>query len=273
MQNHEWREQKKALRREQRSEARKRFGNSKRGPVSAGLIILLIGGALLLRQMDIDIDLPHWLFTWPMILVIVGIFVGIQTKFRDFGWLILCGIGSFFLIGKILPGKDIDRFIVPVALMGVGLAVIFGSRKKWGAKNNPDETAEITGTITDTPPPPTGNPGATGDDKVDTVSIFGNVKKTIYSKNFRGGEVVTIFGGAELNLTQADMQGPIYLELVQIFGGTKLVIPPHWEIRSEAVAIFGGIEDKRPPNSITSPDKVLILEGTVLFGGIEIKSY
>lgn len=266
MQNNEWRRNQRELHREQRRAARQRMANSKRGPFTAGLIILLVGGTLLLRQMDLDIDLPHWLFTWPMILVIVGVFAGIQSKFRDFGWLVIFGVGSFFLVGKILPGQDIDRFVVPVALIGVGLAVIIGSRKKWGQSNHSEETSEAT-------PTPRNNPSATGEDRVETVSIFGNVKKVIYSKNFTGGEVVAIFGGAELNLSQADIPGPIHLELVQVFGGTKLVVPPHWEVRSEAVAIFGGIEDKRPAQSFTSPDKVLILEGTVLFGGIEIKSY
>ena len=38
--------------------------------------------------------------------------------------------------------------------------------------------------------------------------------------------------------------------------------------------IFGGIEDKRRMQTITGPpEKTLILKGTVLFGGIEIKSY
>jgi hypothetical protein len=39
------------------------------------------------------------------------------------------------------------------------------------------------------------------------------------------------------------------------------------------VAIFGGIEDKRPPQLNAIPDKVLIIEGTSIFGGIDIKSF
>ena len=38
------------------------------------------------------------------------------------------------------------------------------------------------------------------------------------------------------------------------------------------VAIFGGIDDKREQISNT-PDKVLVLKGFTMFGGIEIKSY
>jgi hypothetical protein len=112
-----------------------------------------------------------------------------------------------------------------------------------------------------------------GDNWLDTVTIFGNVKKLVYSKNFLGGDIVTIFGGAEINLTQADFKGNIVIEMVQIFGGAKLIVPPHWQIRSEMVAVFGGIEDKRAPQNSYDEDKVVILNGTTFFGGIEIRSY
>jgi hypothetical protein len=40
------------------------------------------------------------------------------------------------------------------------------------------------------------------------------------------------------------------------------------------VAIFGGVDDKRQISGVKlDPNKVLILDGTCMFGGIEIKSY
>ena len=85
--------------------------------------------------------------------------------------------------------------------------------------------------------------------------------------------MVSIFGGVEIDLTQADFNGQITIEMTQIFSGAKLIIPPHWQIRSEMIAIFGGIEDKRPPQTYYDENKVLILNGTTFFGGLEIKSY
>jgi hypothetical protein len=108
---------------------------------------------------------------------------------------------------------------------------------------------------------------------LDVVSIFSNIKKIVYSKKFKGGDVVSIFGGAEVNLTQADFEGKVVIEMVQVFGGAKLIVPPHWQIRSEMVAIFGGIEDKRTPQPNYDTEKVVILNGTTFFGGIEIRSY
>jgi len=112
------------------------------------------------------------------------------------------------------------------------------------------------------------------DDFVDSTSIFGGAKKNILSKDFKGGDIVNIFGGTELNLTQADINGKVVLELTTIFGGTKLIVPPNWSVQSEAVTIFGGLEDKRTVQAPSeNPEKLLLLRGTVIFGGIEIKSF
>jgi predicted membrane protein len=109
---------------------------------------------------------------------------------------------------------------------------------------------------------------------LEAVSVFGGTKKTVFSKDFRGGDVVAFIGGVEINLSQADMQGRVVLEVTQILGGTKLIVPAHWDVVSEMVAVFGGIEDKRMQHSSQiQPDKILILRGASVFGGIEIQSF
>ncbi|WP_276480064.1 LiaF transmembrane domain-containing protein [Paraflavitalea pollutisoli] len=251
-------------------EAGKPIRPRKKNNVVAGVLLLIVGCVLMMRQVEPAL-IPGWLFTWPMILIIVGFFVGLQTKFRDFGWLILMGIGTFFLSDYIFPYGDTSRFAIPVVVFCVGLVLIFspGRRKKRHRDQDIVDYSKV---------PAYGETGQSSqsvlrDDVIEVVSIFGNVKKVIYTKSFRGGEIVSIFGGAEINLSQADFKGPIVVEIVQVFGGTKLVVPPDWVIRSEAVAIFGGIEDKRPSQPVPSSDKVLILQGTALFAGIEIRSF
>jgi predicted membrane protein len=116
-----------------------------------------------------------------------------------------------------------------------------------------------------------------GDDVLDSVSIFGGVKKSILSKEFKGGEIVNIFGGAELDFTQADINGIVVIDITQIFGGVKLIVPPHWQVTSDIAAIFSGFDDKRfnkhnlqsPPNN----NKLLVLKGTSIFAGVDIRSY
>jgi len=56
-------------------------------------------------------------------------------------------------------------------------------------------------------------------------------------------------------------------------GGTKIIVPPNWEVRSEVTALFAGFEDKRQQPLTANPDKVLIIDGTSIFGGIELKNF
>ena len=52
-----------------------------------------------------------------------------------------------------------------------------------------------------------------------------------------------------------------------------MIVPSNWTVQSEAVTIFGGMEDKRTVAEGENRDKLLLIKGTVLFGGIDIKSY
>jgi predicted membrane protein len=101
---------------------------------------------------------------------------------------------------------------------------------------------------------------------------LGGSKKIIVSKNFQGGEILTFMGGAEINLVQADIQGRAVLEVTQVMGGIKLVVPANWTVISELAVIMGGIDDKRLVQTQV-PDKLLVIKGTSIMGGLEIKSY
>jgi predicted membrane protein len=241
-----------------------------------GLVLVIIGGALLTQKMGIDT--PPWLFTWPMILVLVGLITGFKHGFRNPAWLILIGVGVFFLADDFIPDLRFRHYFWPVMIIGLGLLFMLRPKKKWHYPKEMDKWGDIP--APGTAGPQTGNTSTDAyremppEDMLDSVSIFGGVKKVVTSKNFKGGDIVCFMGGAEINLSQADIQGPATIELFQAFGGTKLVVPPHWEVKSEAIAIFAGIEDKRPPQpGVFDPTKVLILKGTTIFGGIEIKSY
>lgn len=235
--------------------------------VPVGLILLVVGGALLARQFGVW--LPPWLFTWEMLLVTIGLIIGLVNGFRDFGWLIITGIGLFFLADDVYP--EIKHFIWPVVIIILGLAIILKPSRQKKTMDSTDRsgTSATFGAqvVVDTPPQ------ATTEDVLDLVAVFGAVKKVVFSKNFKGGEVVCVFGGSEINLSQADFTGTAKLEIVAIFGGAKLIVPANWQVRSEAAAILGGIDDKRDPIASANSDKILVLDGTAICGGIEITSY
>lgn len=274
----------------------------------AGIILLIIGGIFLLDNLNFVIA-PWWLFRWPSILILVGLITGAKHNFRNTGSIIMILIGCAFLANDIFPDIDFGRFVWPLILMGIGAWIILGRNKAWGNRRNRRHWAQQNMANTEwdarvNPEDPiapvtgddaiagaadatssagyTGSAGSSysnfksnvGDSFVDSTSVFGSVNKTILSKDFKGGDIVNVFGGTELNFTQADINGKVYIDVTQLFGGIKLIVPPHWQVVSDMAAVFAGIDDKRRPGTIAlSPDKILILKGTSIFAGIEIRSY
>ncbi len=240
-----------------------------------GLLLLLVGAALFLRQFGYP--LPHWLFSWEMILITVGLVIGARNRFQDFSWLIMVVVGLVFLSDDIYPDIRLKQYAVPIIISVVGLLFIFGPRRACTGRHRFRRPALPGNTenneLAFDQPQETIAGEAFSDNVLDIVSIFAGVKKNVLSKQFRGGEVVCVFGGAEINLTNADFTSPVILDVVNVFGGTKLVVPSNWEVRSEATAIFGGIDDKRNQSAPLAPNKVVILKGTIMFGGIEINSF
>ncbi|MBC8054303.1 MAG: hypothetical protein H7Y13_14680 [Sphingobacteriaceae bacterium] len=241
-------------------------------------IALLIFGAILLLQ-SLGLFIPDWIISWPMFLIVAGIFTGQRHQFRNPTSYIMIIIGVIFLGDEIFPRADFDDFVLPVAIIGVGMYLIIGKKKitNWGKEGDFSRPVDVGwDKRVNEDNEPIVPPVSSGDDYLDIVSIFGGVKKNIVSKNFQGGEIVTIMGGAEIILTQADMVSTrVELEITQVFGGTKIIVPPHWKVSSDLVAVFGGIEDKRPfmAENALSHEKHLVIKGTSIFGGIDIRSF
>lgn len=218
----------------------------------AGIIVVMIGLAILARKADYF--LPYWLFSWPMILVVIGLYIGARHNFRLGGWMAVMLVGAVFLMDDVLNFFDFDlaRYFWPVVIIVSGLIMIFRPRRR-------DITWDST---------------VSSDDVIDSTAVFGGSKTSVISKNFRGGEISTFFGGTDLDLMQADFQGTVIVNTSTAFGGVKLLAPAHWNIKSEVVCIFGGIDDKRPiAKEGTDITKTLVLRGTCMFGGFDIKSY
>lgn len=227
--------------------------NTSSGRVLGGLVLVVIGGLIFVNRAGADI--PNWIFSWQMIVISVGIYIGARRSFRPGGWIIPILVGTVFLANDwLFDYRDIRPYLWPSILMVIGLYMIFRPRRRRG---NFWDSNTIS-----------------SEDSIDAVSIFGGTRKNIISKDFKGGEITTFFGGTDLNLTQADIVGTATIEITQGFGGTKLIIPANWNIKSEIVCVFGGVSDKRPLSK-DNPDsnKLLILKGTCIFGGIDIKSY
>src|SRR5688572_3301842 len=257
------------------------------GKVMAGMVLLAVGVILLLK--NIGYFFPAWLFSWPMALIVFGLFVGAKHNFRNPGGIILILLGCLFLAKKFFYFDILWEYVWPIIIILIGVWMIFGKnhRRNFQPHGDLEKSAENAAAseangITYPKlephfenPNPYDNISATEDDYLDNTSVFGGTKKLVLTKNFKGGEVVTILGGAEINLSQADIQGRAILDVTQIMGGTKIVVPSDWDIKtSEMVAVLGGIDDKRIIQSGSiNPNKVLVIKGTSILGGIDIRNF
>jgi predicted membrane protein len=245
----------------------------------SGLILLIIGCVFFLR--NFGITMPHWVFSWHTILVVIGLAIGAKRNFQGNGWLIMVLIGGYFTLQDIAD-ISFSRYGFAIALVAAGLFLILKpsrqskymeEKKKadFGSADNLngplDETAADQGPFTQ-------DDTVAVDDFVDVVNVFSGSKQHIYSKKFKGGEVVSIFGGCDLNLSQADFTDTVVLEVTAIFGGVKIIVPPTWTVKSDVTAIFGGLDDKRSVLAVTEePRKIIIIKGLALFGGVDIRNF
>ena len=253
----------------------------------AGIILLVVGLVLLVHQLDLFF-FPGWLISWPMALIAIGMYNGAKHHFRNSGWLIMVLIGVIWLSNQAFPHYDVGRITWPVCIIIFGLWMILRRGNKWDKHKADWDKWKWTQGQGQTPPSTDPNApenasepkvdykykNTYGDDYLDAVSVFGGVKKTILAKDFKGGEIVNIFGGAELDLTQADINGRVVLDITQIFGGTKIVVPSNWQVVSDIAAVFASVDDKRIRTAAASGnEKILVLKGVSIFAGIDIRSY
>lgn len=239
--------------------------------VVAGLILVGVGVAFLLRNMGFI--LPGWLFTWPMILILAGFYSGVKHNFKNFTWLILMGIGGVFLAGNLYPDIDLDRAFWPVVIIAMGLLFILRPRReRWTEKKSLRD--RFNNEFVKNPDQAVDSAGIDSSDFLYVNSVFSGVNKNMMSKNFQGGKINCIFGGADIDFMQADLQGTVMLKIELVFGGTKIVVPANWTIVNEIDGMFHGVDDKRKNTTVLpDPSKVLILKGSAVFGGVDIRSY
>ena len=218
-----------------------------------GVVLVAIGGYFLLRNLDmIPSFIPHYLFGWQTIFILIG--GSMLATGRRTGFLFLF-LGAFFLFPKIFYWPDINmRDWWPLILIIVGLVVLLKRRYEPGHTQS----------------------GLVDDDYIDEVSIFGGSEKAITSQNFKGGRITSIFGGSKISFMNSKLSdGENIIDELCLFGGSTLAVPADWTIVNTSLVIFGGYNDKRGLNAQTASDpaKVLRIKGLVIFGGSEITSF
>lgn len=276
----------------------KRPPENNRSSTVVGFIILFLGLAILLKNLDMGVLIPGWLFGWEMILIVIGLVIGVNSKFKKKSAMVLITVGGIFLLKDII-GLELGRLILPAAAIGLGFYLINRNKSSpvqppppsdddndfdWDRRVEPHPSGEPSAPedLKDSPIAPSDSAeqnsynksfGADFDDYLKIDNFFSDTKKNILSKNFLGGNITSIFGSTSLNFLQADLKQPVVIDTFQLFGSTKIIVPTNWKIYPNVSSIFGEVDDRRPIISIVTDDhKKIYITGTSIFGGLTIKN-
>ena len=106
-------------------------------------------------------------------------------------------------------------------------------------------------------------------EEIDLVNIFGGQNLISAADPFFGGKITSAFAGTSLDMRRV-VPAPtgVYLDILVLFGGLSLVVPPGWRVVFDGAVTAGRFEDLTRP--VTDPDApTLRIGGLVALAVVE----
>jgi predicted membrane protein len=217
-----------------------------------GSLLLLLGVTILLN--NIGLLLPYfisanrlWDFFWPVLFLGIGVTLIFDKNFTL--GVIFSVIGLAIFSSRLLSWSFWSTFW-PLILIFIGFSILLRKEKKVSINDAASVSEE--GSIDDT-------------------VLFWSVDKKVISKNFKGGDINTVFGGYKLDLREAKIsKDDAVINVNCAFGGVEILVPNNCRVVTNGTAILGGWTPNIPATDTEKP--VLTIRGVAAFGGVEIKS-
>jgi len=217
-----------------------------------GLVVIVTGVLWMMRNMGaIDDYTASIIFTWPMLLLAIG-FISLFGDSKIFG-LILMTVGGFFLASRVYDILlEFKQVFWPTLIIVAGVMILFKAGHTFKSRVRKQ---------------------ARSNDLLDEVNVFGGGEIRVNSSQFQGGKIEVVFGGSNVILLDSELaEGDNILEISAVFGGFKLIVPAHWNVKIETSNVFGGVVDKRIITGTVDMSRTLVVRGSAVFGGGEITS-
>ena len=232
--------------------------NRQRSRVVFGVFIIVVGLFALLDNLhvfDSRLVQPFW----PLVFMALGA-LRLSDSNRPGHYLVG---GALMVVGAGMTLNNLGlihfqvRDLWPLALILVGLNVLTRGFRRG----------------TDGQPLPRPRPGHRDERfehgaSIDASAMMSGIVLKNDSQEFAGGEINAVMGAVEIDLRQAAIATEAVLHLSVIMGGVEIRVPREWSVSVNGSPMLGGIEDKTAPPM--TPGKRLIIEGSVIMGGVEI---
>ncbi len=229
--------------------------NHTQGRLLIGFILVLVGIYLLLNNFGlVPFTLPHTLFSWPSLLVLIGL-VMVGTKESKSGGFTLIIIGIVFLLPKLFE-VTMDEILQfwPLIFVFIGIGILFRhNREKKKITDEPYDAGAVSEAV----------------DFADETVIFGNLQKAIISDYFKGGNITLIAGNATLDLTEARLaEGNYTFSIFVLLGTLEVIVPNHWNASNQSEEILGTVIDHRRQHVAFNPgiSKQFRITGSAILG-------
>lgn len=222
----------------------------RRGPKLVGIVLVVVGALLLLDNLGI-LHLGGVMGRgWPLLIVAAGVYQVVRERDLRRGWLPIV-IGGVLLLAtlRVVRWGELWR-LWPILLVLLGVRLLLGWRT--GSHRRSESS--------------------TGEDVLGLDALFSGVERRVTSRSFRGGKIEAVFGGVEVDFTQAAMapEGGV-LEVSAVFGGVELRLPRDWDVELRPSAVLGGVGEHLSQSDGKSGGR-LVIKASAVFGGIELKN-
>lgn len=229
------------------------------GVVVLAMAVFVLGAAFGLW--GAEISLKGW---WTVFLIVPAL-ASIFSEGPRIWNLILLGVGAWLLAEQQgwITNTQARAVFGGVMLLILGLWLMFG----WIFKPKHQDTYQSPEAfhVTDAM-------GGEQDfsDCPQYVAVFSG--RDVYNacQSMRGMKATAVFGGLDLNLSNAVPAGDITLYVTAVFGGIDLIVPRQARIRVEGIPVFGGYDSTFPPNHDESLPLITI-KCSAVFGGVDLK--
>jgi predicted membrane protein len=217
-----------------------------------GIGIILLGSLLVLDSLTIlDIGYIRPKSLWPLIVVAVGVVKIIENKFRGMsGWIIT--IVGILLFAHTFSGQRITNLFGPAIVIAIGIFIVLHALKRH--RKVPPELQK-------------------SDEFARGTAILGAYSYKPHEGHFNGGVITAIFGGFDVDLRRTTMKyETARMDVFILFGGGEIRVPEGWDVAIKVSAIGGAVDDRRLALPTTDEHRPkLLITGSVMFGGIEVK--
>lgn len=216
-----------------------------------GLVLIIIGLIFGLNALDIT-NINIFFTGWWTLFIIVPCFIDLFKDKDKTGNIIGLIIGIFLLLAcnNIIDFNLIWKLAFPVALVIIGISLIFkdtinGKIKKEMKKLNKNTDKEYYAT-------------------------FSKQNLDFNNEEFKDCNLNAVFGEIKCDLKNTKLKKDAIVNASAIFGKITIYVPNSVNIKVVSTPIFGGLSDERT-NKETNSEITIYINGTCIFGGIEIK--